>query len=129
MVLSRNEIDSSQSDSYLTVTGVLDPERLAGFRDPVFRLGAVSARLSQSNERSDLIVSHDPRVPTLTRLKAPYKVSPEMSASANESVLPHSFKGLIGPCIRFYNCKLNPEALGAGAPMEKRQVSWVAAVR
>ena len=121
MVLSPSEIDSYQSEGFLIVEGVLDPERLAQFRESINRLVAEAARLSQSNERFDIEVNHKPGAPRVERIKTPHKFYPEFWGFARDPALLGILEPLIGPNIRLYDSKLNLKPPGGGAPVEWHQ--------
>jgi len=121
MVLSQSQIDSYRREGYLIVEDVLDPQKLARFRERIDGLVAEAARLTQSNDRFDLEVGHEPGAPRIGRIKTPYKFYSEFRALASDPVLLDILKPLIGPNIRLYDSKLNLKPPGGGAPVEWHQ--------
>ncbi len=121
MTLSDAQIESYRKNGYLIIENVLDAKRVVQLRELIDELISKAILLTESNDRFDLEIGHNPDAPQIGRIKTPHKFYPEFHELASDPMIIRILKPLIGPNIRLYDSKLNMKPPGKGAPVEWHQ--------
>jgi ectoine hydroxylase-related dioxygenase (phytanoyl-CoA dioxygenase family) len=127
-VLTRDQVDRYEREGYVVVSGAATPDVFAGMRAQLDAWVAESRSHRENygetligSPRFDLEPGHSAEKPKLRRVNNPAEISEAYRAAAFDGPLGDMAAALLGPDVKFLQCKINLKLPGTATRVDYHQ--------
>ena len=120
-MLTAEQIETFNTDGYLSVDSVLSPEELDDLRRVTGEFVEQSRNVTENDATFDLEPGHTAESPQLRRIIRPVSKHPVYEKFVHHEDILNIVESLLGPNLRYHNNKMNMKNPGHGSAVEWHQ--------